>query len=597
MLPPDEVGVVKRVGGIEDVTAIVHAEEENRQLVDIFDLTDDIVVLIDATARLLYLNASGRRALGLDDEEFDRIQGQPWSPHTSIGAVLREALGEDGTFSSWSGEMSFEYPDGVTRPMSMQVLSHRDDDGAIEFYSAVLHDISELKQLEASLERQATHDPLTGLPNRTLLFERINRAIEGLRMSGSVHRVGVLFVDLDHFKVINDSLGHALGDRLLRAIAERIRTAVRPGDTVARFGGDEFVVLCERLDSVEDAAIIAHRVESTLQAPFLIDGHEIHAGVSIGISFADASELDPVAILRDADTAMYQAKSDGRGRWVMFDDDLRHRAVERQRTETALRQTRHGEDLVVHYQPVVDLQTGSIRAVEALLRWNRDGQFIRPDDFVPVAEETGLIVPIGAWVLDTACRQVADWQSRDGWSNLGLSVNVSARQLQYPGFPATVMGTLADSRLHPDTLAMEITESVLLDDVVQAGRRLEELRSLGIQIAVDDFGTGYSSLTYLDRLPVDLVKLDRSFVTGVGIDPTRTAIVTAVVNLAHALGIGAVAEGIETDQQRAELHRLGCTYGQGYLIAPPMSAEQFEESVVLRWGTLRLRSSAELNHP
>jgi len=589
VLPADEQGVVKRVGGIEDVTAIVQAEEENQRLVDIFDLTDDIVILVGDRGELIYLNASGRRAIGLDEEAYVAALGTSWLPDSEAGKFLVEATRDTSShFTSWTGELSFELPDGSTRPMSMQVLSHRNNDDEIEFYSAVLHDISERKQLEASLERQATHDPLTGLPNRTLLFQRIAQAIDGLRSSGTSQTIGVLFIDLDHFKVINDSLGHALGDRLLRAIGERIRTAVRPGDTVARFGGDEFVVLCERLEANEDAAVIAHRVETTLQAPFLIDGHEIHAGVSIGISYTDASESDPAAVLRDADTAMYQAKSDGRGRWVIFDDALRRKAVERQRTETALRQSRHGEDLVIHYQPVVDLRTGTVRAVEALVRWNRNGESVGPDDFVPIAEETGLIVPIGSYVLDTACRQVAEWQQRPGWSGLAVSVNVSARQLQYPGFVSMVGAALESSRLEPNTLSMEITESVLFEDVSQASQRLQELRSLGIRIAVDDFGTGYSSLTYLDRLPVDLVKLDRSFVAGVGTDPTRTAIVTAVVNLALALGLDPVAEGIETEQQRADLYRLGCVYGQGFLIAPPMSAEELEAAMVVRWGSLRL---------
>ncbi len=549
LLDQPEVG--EWVCNFWDVTDMVRAEEENRRLLEIFDLTEDSVLLVDPTGNLMYINAAGRRFFGISDERVQDLLGHPWPLRTEVNHDLSPEEFTSDDFTSWSGEVTAEGVDGQV-PVALQVLAHRGADGTIEYYSAIGRDISERKQLEASLERQATHDPLTGLPNRTLLFDRITAAVAGLRASGTDRRVGLLFIDLDHFKVINDSLGHALGDRLLRSIGERIQSAVRPGDTVARFGGDEFVVLCERLDTSEDAIAIAHRVEVTLQIPFLVDGHEIHAGVSIGIAYADPSDPDPVAVLRDADTAMYRAKSEGRGRWVIFDDALRQQAVDRQRVETALRQTRHGRDLVLHFQPVVDLHTGRIVSVEALVRWHRDGVVVLPDQFIPVAEETGLIIPIGAWVLRSACEQVAAWQAAEG-SSLGLAVNVSARQLQHPGFVASVAGIVADSGLGYGTLTLEITETVLLEDVQQLGDRLQELRALGIRIAMDDFGTGYSSLTYLHRLPIDIVKLDRSFVAGVGADGDDTAIVTAVLSLAATMGLDTVAEGIETEPQLERL--------------------------------------------
>jgi diguanylate cyclase (GGDEF)-like protein/PAS domain S-box-containing protein len=555
-----------------DVTAVVRAEEENRRLLEIFDLTDDSVLLLDADGNLMYLNAAGCRFFGIDQVRLARLIGRPWPLQPDRNSAMTAALDTD-RFESWSGEVTAQGASGPT-PASLQVLAHRDADDRIDYYSAVLRDITDRKQLEATLERQATHDPLTGLPNRALLFQRIAGAVEGLRAAGSSHQVGLLFIDLDHFKAINDSLGHALGDRLLRSIGERIRTAVRPGDTVARFGGDEFVVLCQRLEDPQDAVVIAHRVESTLQAPFQVDGHEIRARVSIGIAFADPSDADPVAVLRDADTAMYQAKSDGRGRWVMFDEGLREQAVERERLETALRLTRHGEDLVVHYQPVVDLGTGRVVSAEALVRWQRDDRTTPPDEFIPVAEESGLIVPIGAWVLRTACEQMAGWQAA-GVGDIGLAVNVSARQLLHPGFVAGVAEVLRETGLRPSTLCLELTETVLLDDVDVSRDRLAQLRDLGLRIAVDDFGTGYSSLTYLHRLPLDVVKLDRSFVEGVGTDPGDTAIVTAVVDLARTMGLDAVAEGIESELQLAHLRGIGCRFGQGYLLARPMPAEEF----------------------
>ncbi len=556
-----------------DVTAEVEAERENRRLLEIFDLTGDMVMHLSADGTLRYLNAAAREFLGMDETTAAARIGERWGDEPLLPPEVLDRIGE-GSFTSWAGEVSFRGVDGPV-PLALQLLAHRDADGTITHFSSVTRDISDRKRLQATLEHQATHDPLTGLPNRTLLFERITAAVDGLRAGGRGHVVGLLFIDLDHFKVINDSLGHALGDQLLRAIGRRIRSAVRPGDTVGRFGGDEFVVLCERLDAEDDAVVIAHRIEQTLQRPFEVGGHEIHAGTSIGIAFADPDEADPAAVLRDADTAMYRAKSVGRGRWVMFDDDLRRQAVERQRVETSLRHTRRGEELELHYQPVVELATGRITGAEALLRWRRDGRLVPPDEFIPVAEETGLIVPIGEWVLRTACLQLAAWRARPGWGDLGIAVNVSTRQLQHVGFVPMVLDLVQEFGLDAGSLAVEITESVVMDDVDFGSLRLQELREAGIRIAVDDFGTGYSSLTYLHRLPLDLVKLDRAFVAGVGTRPADTAIVTAVLQLAEVLGLRAIAEGIESGPQLSELRGLGCSFGQGYHLARPMPADEF----------------------
>ncbi|MFZ4517811.1 MAG: sensor domain-containing protein [Microthrixaceae bacterium] len=560
-----------------DVTAEVQAEDENRRLLEIFELTGDVVLHFSADGTLRYLNAAAREFLGLDDATVAARIGEVWADEPVLPPGVMELVLEDD-FTSWGGEVTGQGAEGPV-PLALQVLAHRDAAGRLTHISALARDISDRKRLQATLEHQATHDPLTGLPNRALLFERIAAAVEGLRAGGRGHVVGLLFIDLDHFKVINDSLGHALGDQLLRAIGRRIRSAVRPGDTVGRFGGDEFVVLCERLDTEDDAVVIAHRIEQTLQRPFEVGGHEIHAGTSIGIAFADPDEADPAAVLRDADTAMYRAKSVGRGRWVMFDDELRRQAVERQRVETSLRHARSGEDLELHFQPVVELATGRIVGAEALLRWHRDGQLVPPAEFVPVAEETGLIVPIGEWVLRTACAQLAEWRGWEGWQDLGIAVNASTRQLQHAGFVPTVLDLIREFGLGSGALAVEITESVVLDDVGDASLRLQELREAGIRIAVDDFGTGYSSLTYLHRLPLDLVKLDRAFVAGVGTRPADTAIVTAVLQLAEVLGLRAIAEGIESGPQLTELRGLGCTFGQGFHLARPMPAEEFGELI------------------
>ena len=375
--------------------------------------------------------------------------------------------------------------------------------------------------------------------------------------------------------MINDALGHSVGDQLLRAISRRVRTAVRPGDVVSRFGGDEFVVLCEGVESIDAATAVASRVESTLQAPFRVEGHDIHVGVSIGIAVA-REPADAEEILRNADTAMYRAKSDGRGQWVLFDEELRRSTVERQETLSALRTTRHGDSLELHYQPIVQLDTMAVVGVEALLRWERDGVLVTPDSFMQVAEETGLISSIGAWVIEEAMARLAVLRERPGCGHLRMSVNVSARQVADPGFTATVQSALASSGVSPHSVAMEVTETALLDDAVVAAAVLESLRAIGLAVAIDDFGTGYSSLTYLHTLPVDVVKLDRSFVVGAASDERRRAIVEAVIGLTATLGLATVAEGVETLEELDMLRELGCGFAQGNFIKPACTVEQLE---------------------
>ncbi len=558
------------IANLRDVTDVVVAEAEASRLTEIFDLTDDLVTVVDGESLLQYMNPACARFFGVDPANLPL--GEVWEV-----AELRPDPATPCHFGNgertWRTDAVLTRSDGVRVPFAVQVIAHHDEDGAVSRFSAVAHDISESKRLEATLERQALHDPLTGLPNRTLLEDRM-RAIRAAGGPESFS-LSLLFIDLDHFKVINDSLGHDFGDRLLHAVAERLRSIVRDGDTVARFGGDEFVVLCEGIDGRYAARDVARRIGEALLEPVVVDGNPVHIGASIGI--ADASDGDPVTLIRDADTAMYRAKAEGRGRAVVFDDELRRRAVERQRIESALRQAPHDGSLVLHYQPMIELATGRLHAVEALVRWRNDGRLLGPAEFIPVAEETDLIGPLGAWVLEAACSDLARWQTLPGWEDLGLSVNVSVRQLQDDGFTDVVADVLGRTGVAGSALALEITESVLLDDTAMHAARVERLDQLGVDLAIDDFGTGYSSLTYLARLPADSVKLDRTFLEAASSDHRRNRMVAGVLDLVRTLGLRCVAEGIESEDQYRLLADLGCDVGQGFHIARPMPASELVE--------------------
>jgi diguanylate cyclase (GGDEF)-like protein/PAS domain S-box-containing protein len=423
------------------------------------------------------------------------------------------------------------------------------------------------------LAHQAVHDALTGLPNRTLLLDRLAGALQ--RSGGERGAVAVLFLDVDRFKVINDSLGHTVGDQLLIAFAGRLREAVRPEDTVARFGGDELVVILERVASMDEVRGVAERIEAALRTPFRLGESEVVLTSSIGIAVGEGPRDTPETILRNADTAMYRAKEKGRDRTELFDDELRARAVNRLLFENDLRRALRREELVVHYQPVVDLDTGRVNGVEALVRWDHPRRgLVPPDAFVELAAETGLIVPLGRMVLEQAVTDAVAWAERNPGltDDLLVAVNVSPRQLGTTALADEVERVCSRHGWPLRNLALELTETELVADADGALRALSALSDLGVRLCVDDFGTGYSSLSYLHRFPMDIVKIDRSFVASIGKEPSGLAIATGVVSMAHALDQVAVAEGIETPEQLAALKELGCDWGQGFLFAQPMDA-------------------------
>ncbi|HWS55779.1 MAG TPA: EAL domain-containing protein [Pyrinomonadaceae bacterium] len=440
-------------------------------------------------------------------------------------------------------------------------------------------------QLEESREHfrhAAFHDALTGLPNRALLSERLGSAIARAR-GAEGERFALLFLDLDRFKNVNDSLGHTIGDGLLVTIARRLENSVRSADTVARLGGDEFAILLEGVKSEADAAYMAERVQREMSTPFMLDGHEVFMTVSIGIAHGAAGYEHPEQVLRDADTAMYRAKAGGRACFEVFDSTMHARAVNLLRLENDLRRAVEREEFTVYFQPIVGLATGRLAGFEALVRWQHPERgFIPPSEFIPVAEDTRLIVPLGLWVLREACRQVVSWQPA-GPAPLTVSVNLSGRQFAQPDLVEQVGAILRETGLAPGRLRLEITESVVMEDAERAVAMLEQLKGLGVRLSIDDFGTGYSSLSYLHRFPLDTLKIDRSFVSQLDAGESRAELVRTIRTLAANMGLEVVAEGIETLGQLGRLAELGCEYGQGYLFARPLAPDAAE--ALVRGGT------------
>ncbi|BBE49783.1 putative signaling protein [Ferriphaselus amnicola] len=435
-------------------------------------------------------------------------------------------------------------------------------------------DITEHKQSQQTIWNLAHHDALTGLPNRSLLQDRILQAIHQAHREG--HKLAVLFLDLDHFKHINDSLGHHVGDALLQVAAQRIESCLREGDTVARLGGDEFVVLLPSFQSDADVVMVADKILEELGKPFEIDGHGLHIGVSIGISQYPRDGKEPGHLMRMADAAMYHAKANGRNNAQFFTEQIDSVARERLQVENGLRLAIQQGELRLYYQPLVDLKTNVVVGMEALIRWEHPERgLLSPGSFVEIAEDTGLISIIGEWILGEACHQAKQWNDQ-GFA-LQVAINLSVRQFDSGNLHQTIVHALRQSGLPARQLKLEITESTMISNIEETSQLLERLRSLGIQIAIDDFGTGYSSLSYLKRFPIDTLKIDQSFVRDIGVDTDDEAIVTAIIAVAHSLKMGLVAEGIETERQLDFLRGLGCDIGQGYYFSKPLPPDAFTE--------------------
>ncbi len=563
----DDAGIV--VLTFRDIGAEWHAREGLQLAEQVFEYSPEAILVTDASGTILRVNPAFTLITGYRPEEAvgrsPRILRSD-RHDADFYAGLWRALLEDG---HWHGEIWDRRKSGEIYPKWLCINAVRLPSGELRFV-ALFADISERKAHEQRIDHLAHHDALTGLANRRQLQARAPRLLAGARRGEA--GAALLLIDLDHFKQINDSLGHDVGDHLLVEVAGRLNAAVRASDIVARLGGDEFVVLLGRIDGSRDVAPLAEKIRAALARPHEIDGHVLHATPSIGIALcpADGATLD--TLLKAADIAMYQVKAAERNGWRFFEPKMDEEVRRRQRLAADLRAALAGRQLALHYQPQLDVGGRRVIAWEALLRWNHPelGQ-IGPEEFIPIAEETGLIVPIGAWVLETACRDAVAWSARRGDAE-SIAVNVSARQIEHGDFTAGLVAILARTGLPARRLELELTESALFGDTPRVRATLDGLRALGVRLTLDDFGTGYSSLAGLNHFAIDRLKIDRGFTAGLD-QPRSAAIVAAVVTLAAALGLDVVAEGVETSEQLAFLMDKGCMIAQGFLHGRPMPAD------------------------
>jgi len=557
---------------VRDITKRKRAEEELVFAAKVFEHSIEGIVVTDKDGKILRVNPAFSLITGYTPEEAIGQNPRVLKSDRHDVAFYQKMWEQLGREGQWSGEIWNRRKSGEVYPEWLTINAVRNPYGQITNYVSIFHDITELKRQQEALEHQAQHDALTGLPNRVLFNDRLEMALARMRRKKT--RLALLFLDLDHFKNINDGFGHAAGDNLLVELSQRLQGHLRIGDTLARQGGDEFLVLLPEIESVEDAGLIATRLLESLHAPFFHGDIEYFVTASIGVTIApdDGSAVD--VLVKNADMAMYRAKNLGRNSYQFFTPELDAQAHRRLFLEAKLRKGIELGEFELHYQPQVHCGTGAVVGAEALIRWRHEGALISPAEFIPLAEESGLILPLGEWVLRTAARQIKGWQ--DAGFHLDVSVNVSSRQFAGQALPQLLRDVLSTTGLRAGRIYFEITESILMDDIVRAQRILEELRPMGGKFYLDDFGTGYSSLSYLKRLPLDGLKIDRSFIRDLDADADSRAIAAAIVSLAETLNLAVVAEGVETEAQLAILQAMSDTMIiQGYLASPPVPADRF----------------------
>ncbi|GBE41615.1 cyclic di-GMP phosphodiesterase Gmr [bacterium BMS3Bbin09] len=537
----------------------------------------------------IYYSSRWKSMLGFKEGEIknnpaewlDRIH-----PDDRMHVETEIAAHINGHTPNLQSEHRIMHKNGTYRWVLVRGLAVRDAILNIYRMAGSITDITERKMTEEQLIFDALHDALTGLPNRVLFMDRLTHAVDREKRKSN-ELFAVIFLDMDRFKVLNDSLGHTAGDKLLVAISQRLKEGLRPGDTIARLGGDEFAILLEDLKDVKEAIQISERVLEKLRLTFDLDGQEIFATASLGIALSSKEYENPEYLLRDADIAMYQAKANGCNRYEVFDNSMYDNAVARLQLETDLRQAMNQEEFRLHYQPIISMKTGKITGVEGLIRWQHPLKgLINPDEFIPTAEETGLIVTIGEWVISEAAHQLSRWQKIFPFDPpLTVSVNISSKQL-LPTLVKHIKDVLGKTGLDPGSLILEITESILMESAEMVAPLLLQLKGLGVKLYIDDFGTGYSSLSYLHGFPVDVLKIDRSFIARIGSNGDNLEIVKAIVTLAHSLDMKVIAEGVETEEQLEKLKKLGCEYIQGFFYSKPLEMKMFEDLLKQSGGDL-----------
>ncbi len=565
--------LVRRVASVkDDVVTLATSEARFRSLVQ---NSSDVILIVETDTTIRYTSPSARKVLGLSSKDLvgtkliNHVHPDDRAMANRFFETLQESQSGEPGVQDWrllrtDGSLVWTENTGTNLVR----------EPTVEGFVVNTRDVSERRTLQSRLAHQAFHDELTRLANRALFLNRVGHTVS--RVPRGKHASAVLFLDLDDFKKVNDSLGHAIGDELLVATAARLTTCVRPGDTIARLGGDEFAVLLEDVDGMSDVLVVAERIAAAVSAPFHLSGRDVFVGVSIGIASLEMGDL-PDDVLRNADLAMYFAKSRRKGHFAVYEPSMHDEMMEHLELEVDLRGAVERHEFELEYQPIVNLVTGEVHGAEALLRWNHPTRgYVPPTRFVELAEETGLIIPLGRWVLKEACEKAREWQTHyRGGRPLQMSVNLSARHFQDPSLLQDVQAALGDSGLEPWALTLEITESVLMHSSDATLDRLRALKALGLNLAIDDFGTGYSSLAYLQRFPIDVLKIDRSFVEAVGNRDADPVLARAIIALGRTLQIETIAEGIERPEQRDGLRTLGCTLGQGYYFARPMPPQRF----------------------
>jgi diguanylate cyclase (GGDEF)-like protein/PAS domain S-box-containing protein len=561
---------------LRDVSARKRVEEELRNSEErfrsLFEDSRDAMYVSTADGRIVEANGAFLELIGYEAEELAALNAADLYADPLERRHFCDQIDAAGAVRDH--RVLLRRRDGSIRLCEISATARYGGSGDVIGYHGVLHDVTEREQEQEQLAHHAFHDALTGLPNRSLFMDRLEQLVRHARRHEG-YRFAVLFLDLDRFKIINDSFGHSAGDELLTLVARRLEAALRQEDTVARLGGDEFALILDGIQDVSDATRVADRIQSDLAVPFRILERDVYTSTSIGIAVSTSGYGSASEVLRDADTAMYRAKAGGRSRYEIFDPEMQRRVLAQLQLEADLRRAVSRAEFVVQYLPVVSLDGREVIGMEALVRWvHPDRGVLMPDEFIPVAEETGLIMDIGWWVLGEACRQMRDWQPLlPQPARVSISVNLSARQFSQPDLVETIDRILAEAGLEPSFLRLEVTEDMIMEDPEGALVRLNELRRRGIQVSLDNFGTGYSSISHLQRLPISLLKIDRSFVRDLDGGAHGRALVQSILALGESLSIDSVAEGVETPEQLGRLRELGTKFGQGYLFSIPLDAD------------------------